>query len=381
MRNKKLFYIVTTIPLSLNFFRGQLSYLSNSFKVVAISSDKDALEKFGESEKIETHYIPMVRSISLLHDFQSLVKMIVFFGKSKPDIVHGNTPKGGFLSMIAAKLTGVPVRIYMCHGLRYQGSYGFMRSVLKMMERISCYCSTEVLCVSNGVRVTLVADKICKEAKLKVVGNGSSNGIDVTKFDRKTISTEVISSIVEPGNKFVFAFVGRIVRDKGVNELVAAFKKITNLYHDVILMLIGSFEDDDNPIEENTKVEIKSNPYIHYWGSQEDVRPFMCASDVFILPSYREGFGMVLMEAGALSVPCITTNIIGCNEIIQDGINGKIIPPRDEDALYEAMKWCYEHRNDEIKEMAERARTMIVERYEQHKVWEALLEEYQLLSK
>ena len=148
----------------------------------------------------------------------------------------------------------------------------------------------------------------------------------------------------------------------------------------LVLILIGPFEDD-NPIEENTKTEIDLNPYIHYWGNQKDVRPFMCASDVFILPSYREGFGMVLMEAGALGVPCITTNITGCNEIIQDGVNGKIIPPRDENALYEVMKWFYEHRNDEVKKMAERARPMIVERYEQHKVWEALLAEYQLLSK
>ena len=185
MRNKKLFYIVTTIPLSLIFFRGQLAYLSNNFEIVAISSDRDALEKFGETEGVETHYIPMVRSMSLLHDFKSLIKIISFFRKNKPDIVHGNTPKGSFLSMIAAKLTGVPVRIYMCHGLRYQGSSGLMQSVLKMMERISCYCSTEVLCVSNGVKATLVADRICKIAKLKVVGNGSSNGIDVTKFDRK----------------------------------------------------------------------------------------------------------------------------------------------------------------------------------------------------
>lgn len=122
------------------------------------------------------------------------------------------------------------------------------------------------------------------------------------------------------------------------------------------------------------------NSHVHAVGFQSDVRPYMNQSDTFVLPSYREGFGLVLMEAGALGVPCITTDIIGCNEIIQDGINGRIIPPRDEDALYHAMKWFYEHRNDEVKEMAKRARPMIVERYEQHKVWEALLEEYRSLE-
>lgn len=379
MKNKKLFYIVTTIPVSLNFFKGQLSYLSNNFKIVAISSDKNNLEGFGKKEGIDTYYIPMERPISFLNDFKSLVKFYFFFKKNKPDIVHGNTPKGSFLSMVAARLTGVPVRIYMCHGLRYQGYSSLMKSILKMMERISCYCSTEVLCVSNGVKSTLIADGICKTSKLKVIGNGSANGIDTNKFDRKMVTIEVLSSVTCSNEKFVFCFVGRIVKDKGINELVSAFKRLTELYHDIKLMLVGSFEDNENSVDEKTKTEIELNPKIHFWGSQKDVRPFMCASDVFVLPSYREGFGMVLMEAGALGVPCITTNIIGCNEIIQDGVNGKIIPPRDENALYSAMKWFYEHQDDEVKEMAKCARPMIVERYEQLEIWQALLKEYQTL--
>lgn len=150
MENKKVFYVVTTIPSSLHFFKGQLSYLSNDFDVVAISSDRYALEQFGNKEGIKTYCIPMKRAISLWDDFGSLIRFLVFFRRTSPDIVHGNTPKASFLSMVAAKLTGVSTRIYMCHGLRYQGYSGPMRSLLKIMERISCYCSTTVLCVSNG---------------------------------------------------------------------------------------------------------------------------------------------------------------------------------------------------------------------------------------
>lgn len=378
MKNKKLFYIVTTIPSSLYFFKGQLSYLSNDFDMVAISSDECALEKFGDEEGVRTYCIPMKRPISLLNDFKSLIKFLIFFRRTKPDIVHGNTPKGSFLSMTAAKLTGVSTRIYMCHGLRYQGCSGLMQSLLKMIERISCYCSTTVLCVSNGVKTSLIADGICKASKLKVIGNGSANGIDLEKFNRKNVIVECPLTNIDAGKDFTFCFVGRIVKDKGVNELIMAFKKLAGLYHNINLVMVGAFEDSDNPIKIITRTEIETHPNIHYYGKQKDVRPFMCMSDVFVLPSYREGFGVVLMEAGALDIPCITTDISGCNEIIQDGVNGKIIPPRDVDTLYDAMKWMYEHRM-EVKEMAKRARPMIVERYEQQMVWSALLEEYRSL--
>ena len=380
MKNKKLFYIVTTIPSSLYFFKGQLSYLSNDFDMVAISSDECALEKFGDEEGVRTYCIPMKRPISLLNDFKSLIKFLIFFRRTKPDIVHGNTPKGSFLSMTAAKLTGVSTRIYMCHGLRYQGCSGLMQSLLKMIERISCYCSTTVLCVSNGVKTALIADGICKASKLKVIGNGSANGSDLEKFNRKNVIVECPLTNIDAGKDFTFCFVGRIVKDKGVNELIMAFKKLAGLYHNINLVMVGAFEDSDNPIKIITRTEIETHPNIHYYGKQKDVRPFMCMSDVFVLPSYREGFGVVLMEAGALDIPCITTDISGCNEIIQDGVNGRVIPTRDDNILYETMKWFYDHRNGEVKEMARRARSMIMERYEQHKVWEAFLKEYRSLS-
>lgn len=379
VNSKKKFFIVTTVPQSLKFFKGQLSFLSDFFQITAISSNKESLNKFGKEEGVKTYCIPMQRHISLLRDMLSLIRFMYFFYREKPYFVHANTPKGSFLSMVSAKLMNTPVRVYMCHGLRYVGYEGLMRNLLKMMECLTCYCATEVICVSSGVKQILIEDRICKKKKLKVIGYGSANGIDLVLFDRNNVNPLKLPMTGVTSSDFIFCFVGRIVKDKGVNELVAAFKQLNNLYVNTKLFIVGPFENNENPIAEITKAEIKSNSGIVYWGKQEDVRPFICMSDIFVLPSYREGFGMVLIEAAALGVPCIATNVTGCNEIIQDGVNGRIIPPRDVSALYETMKWTVEHRDNDVKEMAKRARTMIVERYEQHKVWNALLEEYQAL--
>ena len=178
----KKFFFVTTIATSLNFFKGQYQLLSEDFDIAAIASHKDDLIKIGEDNGIKTHYIPMEREISLFKDFYSLICFICYFIKERPYIVHGNTPKGSLLSMIAAWVTRVPVRIYMCHGLRYQGCGGFKRKLLMFMERISCRCATEVMCVSNGIKEVLIEDKITNKEPV-VIWNGSVRGIDTIKFN------------------------------------------------------------------------------------------------------------------------------------------------------------------------------------------------------
>lgn len=371
--------MVTTIPSTLNFFKGQLAYLSDSFEIVAISSDKAALEKFGEMEGIETHYIPMVRSISLLHDFKSLIKFISFFRKKRPDIVHGNTPKASFISMCAAWITRIPVRIYMCHGLRYQGCTGWKRKLLINMERISCWCATAVVCVSYGLQNQMISDRVCPKKKLRIIRNGSVNGIDMNWYDRDriTVSPLIRKQAGIPDQNLVFLFVGRIVRDKGIKELVTAFCRLEKQYNDVSLLLVGAYENLD-PIDMAIKETIDNDPNIRLAGRQSDVRPFYGLADVLVLPSYREGFGMVLIEAGAMRLPCITTDIIGCNEIIVNGQNGLIIPKQDTDALHEAMKYLIENPQKRV-EMASKSREMIASRYRQQDVWNATMAMYKSL--
>lgn len=377
---KKKFYITTTIPATFVFFKDNLKFLNQYYEVCAISSEKNNLEAVGKSEGVSTYYIPMVRPISLANDILSLWRFFQFFVKERPDIVHGNTPKASLLSMLAAKIAGVKIRIYMCHGLRYQGTTGVMRWLLVQMEKITSYCATEVICVSHGVRNALIEEGICNNSKAVVVNHGSAGGIDLNRFNiNSKEKLQVRKKLGLLSTDFVFVFAGRLVADKGINELIKAFVSLNMDHPNVSLILVGIIDGELNPISDETKNEIKSHRSIHAVGWQKDIRPYLLSSDAFVLPSYREGFGMVLVEAGALGLPCITTDISGCNEIIIPGENGEIIPPRDENALYNKMKEWVE-QPEKVASMAAKSRELVAGRYEQKLVWEALLEEYKRLE-
>lgn len=378
MKRKK-FYITTTIASTLYFFRGQPRIWKEQFDVYALSAEKNKLKAFAAEEGIGYHYLPMRREISLMADFMCLLRFIWIFLKEKPYVVHGNTPKASFLSMVAAWITRRPVRIYMCHGLRYQGTQGKLRKLLMAMESISCACATHVICVSRGVADTMIIDGLCKMNKVSVVGYGSACGVDIDKFDPQKVESNIRLSNGIPEDAFVFTFIGRIVKDKGVNELVYAFEKLCQLYENIHLLLVGSNEIIQNPIDNRAFSLIRNNDRIHAVGAQEDVRPFLKASDVFVLPSYREGFGMVLIEAGAMGLPCITTNISGCNEIIIPGENGAIIEPQNEDALFNEMRLWIE-KPCVVKELSSHARGLVQEKYDCSKVREKYWEFYKTIT-
>lgn len=375
---KRKFFIATTVACTLSFFRGQPKLWKEKFEVTAIAGEREKLEKFAEGEGIKYIYMPMHREISVWSDLRCLIWWICLLLKEKPYVVHGNTPKASLLSMVAAWVTWRPVRIYMCHGLRYQGTEGRMRKLLMMMEKISCSCATQVLSVSHGTANTLVEDGLCKCKKMKVIGYGSAGGIDLERFYSRKVSGDVREELGISKGSIVFSFVGRIVKDKGVNELVHAFHRLSNERGDCHLILVGSEEKELNPIDEETCDLIQKSNYIYAVGTQSDVRPYLKASNIFVLPSYREGFGMVLIEAGAMGLPCITTDITGCNEIIVQGENGSIIEARSEKALYLEMKRWAENP-DMVAKMSANARKMVKERYECHKVWDAYYNEYKKL--
>lgn len=372
---KKKLVFVTTIPGSYLFFKGQLGYLNNFFHVYAISSQSRELALVGEREGVDVIEIPMVRSISLWKDIKSLIAFVRTFLKIKPDIVHGSTPKGALLSMLAAFITRVPVRIYMCHGLRYQGASGLFRKILMAAERLTCACASNVFCVSRGVWETLKNDKICIR-KPAVVLNGSSNGINLDYFKRSNVTNraKIMRMYHLSANDFVYCFVGRITQDKGMNELLAAYHLLSKKYSNIRLMIVGSEESED-PISNESKRILNLNPSICFAGFQPDIRPFLAVSNALLLPSYREGFGMVLMEAAAMRVPCIASNIIGCNNVVIEGENGLFVKPRDVDSLIQAMERMYtdsELRNH-IRAVTRRS---IAQRFEQKMVWEAYLNNY-----
>lgn len=375
---KPKLFIATTIPQTFIFFKGQPRLWKEKFDVCAISSDPDNLKQFAEEEGIRYRHISMKREISLFADVVSLLRWVWLLLKERPYIVHGNTPKASLLSMVAAWITRRPVRIYMCHGLRYQGTDGRLRKLLMMMEKIACGCATHVVSVSKGVADVMVQDGLCPKGKMRVVGYGSAGGVDIERYNPDTIESNVRHELKIPEDAFVFTFVGRIVKDKGINELVSAFDQINKKYPNAHLLLVGPVETIQNPIDESSFRIIEQNENIHSVGMQKDVRPYLKASDAFILPSYREGFGMVLIEAGAMGLLCITTDITGCNEIIVPGENGAIIEPQNTEALREEMEeWV---SNPEMeKKMTSNARKMVSERYDSRIVREQYFEFYKSL--
>lgn len=374
---------ITTIAQSLkNLLKGQLSYLLQYYEVIGVAANLEVLKDVEKQEGIQTYCIDMKRDISLIRDLNSLWKLYKYFKREKPDIVHANTPKASLLSMLAAKLAGVPHRIYTVTGLRFETTTGNFRRLLVLMEKLTCACATKVIPEGLGVKNTLVRERITNK-ELNVIHNGNINGIDTSYFSTESI-TLTKQNLREQYNlgkdDFIFIFVGRIVKDKGINELIAAFKVVTAKYANAKLLLVGSYENKLDPICTESESEINANPNIITVGFQYDVRPFFKMADALVFPSYREGFPNVVMQAGAMELPSIVTDISGCNEIIINDDNGIIIPKREIEALKVAME---SFLNDSllVERLQNNARDRICERYEQRDVWEAILKMYQSLEK
>ena len=370
---------ISTIPASMEgFLKGQLRFLSDYYEIVIVSSPGEKLEIIRQREKVKTIALPMERRISLWKDLISLVRMILLFVKEKPYMVHSITPKAGLLSMLAGWITRVPVRIHTFTGLVFPTATGKMQKLLITIDRIICFCATHINPEGEGVKRDLERFHITKKP-LFIIANGNIGGIDLRYFDRTSaIETEGLRYYVT--GCFTFCFVGRMVRDKGINELIHVFTGLYETNRNIRLLLVGEFEKDLDPVLPEVEEQILHHPGITFVGWQPDVRPFLAASDAFVFPSYREGFPNVVMQAGAMGLASIVADINGCNEIIVDGKNGVIIPSKDEEALYLAMKDFVAHP-EKVKQMAANARPMIASRYEQKMVWEALLEEYRRVCK
>ena len=370
---RKLFRI-STIPTSLEtLLKGQLKMLSEYYEVVAVSSPGEKMKVLEEREGVRTVSIPMERRISLVKDFISLLRLIVLFAKERPDMVHSITPKAGLLSMLAAWITRVPVRMHTFTGLVFPTATGKMQKLLIAMDRLTCFCATHINPEGEGVKRDLVNYNITSRP-LHIIANGNVNGIDLEYFDKTPEVVEKACSYKKEGT-FTFCFVGRMVRDKGINELVHSFLRLYQKDERVRLLLVGPFEKELDPVLPEVEEHILHHPGICYMGYQNDVRPFLVASDALVFPSYREGFPNVVIQAGAMGLPAIVTDINGCNEIVLPDLNGVIIPSKDEQALYESMKYFASHPV-EVEKMAANARPLIASRYEQRIVWNALLDEY-----
>ena len=381
---KKLIRI-TTVPISFKvLLKGQLRFMaSNGFDVKGVSSEGEELREVHENEGIVMEAINMSRKITPFQDLKSLWEMWNFLRKEKPQIVHTHTPKAGIIGMLAARLAGVPHRLHTVAGLPLMEATGTKRKILNFVERLTYSSATRVYPNSKGLYDFILQNNFTQSNKLKIIANGSSNGIDTTFFSPDQVTEIERVTLREKLNiqpdDFVFVFVGRIVSDKGINELIKAFSELQTVENKpagIKLLLVGGLENDLDPLNPETLAEINQNKDIISVGFQQDVRSFFAIADALVFPSYREGFPNVVMQAGAMGLPSIVSDINGCNEIIIEGENGLIIPPKNVEKLKEKMLTLAKDKNLYTK-LKGNSRRMIENRYEQSVVWNALLEEYE----
>lgn len=375
---KKKLMRVTTVPVSLNILlKGQHRFFNKYFEVVGLASPGKELDEVALSEEIRVLPIHMHRQISLLNDVISLIRIFWVIKKEKPVIIHTHSPKAGTLGMIAAWVARVPVRLHTVAGLPLLEEKGFKRSILHFIEKITYRLATKVYPNSIGLHKIILQKGFAKESKLKVIGNGSSNGIDINHFNPALFNSEIKGRLRNElqisDRDLVFIFVGRLVKDKGINEMIVAFEELP--HQNIKLLLVGNTEPELDPLLPSTTKRINNNPNIISVGFQKDVRPYLAISDVLVFPSYREGFPNVVMQAGAMGLPSIVTDINGCNEIILNGFNGIIIPPKNEKALTKAMYQFIENP-DLVKQLSQNARESIVSRFDQQTMWNLIKEEY-----
>lgn len=370
---KKKIIRVAAAPISLDLLlKGQLNYLNGFFDVLAVASPGEEHERIRRREGVPTVELEIERSISLWKDVKSLWRLFLLFRRERPWGVHSLTPKAGLLSMMAAAFARVPVRVHTFTGLIFPYRRGAFKALLKQMDRLTCLFATHVIPEGEGVRQLLLAEKVTAKP-LEILAHGNINGVDTDYFRRSGCREEVRKLLEVPEDAVLFVFVGRITEDKGVRELLAAFSALRaeGKGAPVFLALVGWTED--------YAAEELDMPGVFCPGFQEDIRPWLEAADVFVLPSYREGFPNSLLQAGAMELPVIATDVCGCNEIVKDGVNGLLVPARDEEALRGAMVSLRDDPEGRRRMGAEAAR-QVEGKFSCRIVWDALLNFYGRVS-
>lgn len=370
-RNKNKIIRSVTVSQSLGFCREvMIKMRSMGYDMVAVTSPGPELDKLREEDGFHCVAVPMERHISIVSDLKSLIKMTWVFHKEKPQVVHSMTPKAGMICMVAAWLTRVPVRIHTFTGLVWPTATGLKRKILMMTDWLTCSCATHVIPEGQGVLNDLRNGGITKKP-MKVLGYGNVRGVDMDRF-----SSTRFESTSDP-SLFTFVFVGRIVGDKGINELVEAFVKLHDKHKNARLVLVGNYEHDLDPVKDVTRKQIDNNDAINACGAKygDDLLQMYVDADCFVMPSYREGFPNTVLEAGAMGLPSIVTNINGSREIIENEKNGLIVPSKDSKALYNAMERML--LDDKARmTMKNNARPMIASRFEKSFVQNCQIEFY-----
>lgn len=371
-RNKNKIIRAVTVPQSLGFCREvMIKMRAMGYDMVAVTSPGPELDELRDKDGFHCVAVPMERHISIVNDLKSLMRMISVFRKEKPQMVHSMTPKAGMICMVAAWLTRVPVRIHTFTGLVWPTATGLKRKILMMTDWLTCACATHVIPEGQGVLNDLKNGGITKKP-MKVLGYGNVRGVDMERFSPARFKATKNPDV------FTFVFVGRIVGDKGINELVEAFVKLHDKHKNTRLVLVGKYEHDLDPVSDTTRQLIETNDGIEARGAKygDDLLQMYVDADCFVMPSYREGFPNTVLEAGAMGLPSIVTDINGSREIIENEKNGLIVPSKNANALYDAMERML--TDDKAREiMKSNARQIIESRFEKNFVQKCQIEFYE----
>lgn len=371
---------ITTVPISLKLLlSGQMKFMKDAgWEVIMVSADGKEINEIVKKEGCPHVVIPFTRKITPFHDLVCLWKLYNLIKKEKPDIVHTHTPKAGLLGMLAAKMAGVKTRIHTVAGLPYMVAEKQKKSLLVNIEKLTYSWATQVWPNSPSLKKFIVEEELVGQEKLKVIGFGSSNGIDLEKFNRGILKENHLVAAtmrIMPGdNDYIILAVGRLVKDKGIEELVTAFleSKISDRSK---LVLLGSFEQELNPIDEEIVRKIKDHARIVQIEWTDHVAHYLALADVLVHPSHREGFPNVLLEAGAMQVPIICSDIIGNTDIVTNKKTGLVFPVKNKEFLKDALEFAYVKR-DFMQELADNLYKEVEGKYQREKIHQLILEEY-----
>jgi glycosyltransferase involved in cell wall biosynthesis len=371
---------ITTVPQTFVFLSGQMKYLGNQgFEVHTVSSPGGPDTPLVDHAVAQSHTVPMSRSITPAEDFLALWRLVRLIRKLGPHIVHSHTPKAGLLGTLAARATGVQVVFLSVFGLAQMTKAGPLRWLLDSMTRLSCFLAHRVWCDSFSMRKYLIEAKLCAPEKIVVFGQGSVRGVDARNTFSPQIHGRITCQAVRaeqgiPDDAFVLGFVGRIVGDKGMRELASAWRTLREDYTDLHLLMLGNFESKDPLLPEDEEM-FRSDTRVHLAGYQMEVAPYMSAMDLFVMPSYREGFGMTNIEAAAMGLAVVSTQIPGCVDSVIDGITGTLVPPHDAKALTDAIR-LYLDNPDLRSKHGLAGRERVLREFRPEAIWKATCEEY-----
>ena len=375
--NKKRILYMVTVPFSAHiFFPGQLQFLrENGYEVhlAAAPSPEEELRRIASQEGIEAHFVPLEREIALKRDLLGLFSTWQLMRQLRPNIVNLGTPKAGLIGGLAAAVSGVPIRIYTLHGLRLETARGPKRYILLWMERLACACAHQVICVSPSLRKRAIQLHLLPAHKAIVLKQGSCNGIDAQKFSLPDSKREIIQlreKLKIPEAAQVVGFVGRLVRDKGITELVSAFEQLYSKDSKLYLLLLGDYEEGD-PVSFGVRDIVRTHPNIITTGFVQDTSLYYQLMDVLAFPTYREGFGNVALEAGATGVPVVASNATGAIDAVIDGVSGLTVPVKNTNALSAALNHILQNKHL-AHQLGEGGRQRVLQDFRALDMWQAL---------